>query len=75
MTVESTINDAFVQKLYDFAFVHIDVQPLYTKRVQLWNQPMVFVASKELYEQMGENNNIYDYPLLPILQVRCTISI
>lgn len=41
MTVESTINDAFVQKLYDFAFVHIDVQPLYTKRVQLWNQPMV----------------------------------
>lgn len=64
MTVESTINDAFVQKLYDFAFVHIDVQPLYTKRVQLWNQPMVFVASKELYEQMGENNNIYDYPFI-----------
>ena len=26
MTVESTINDAFVQKLYDFAFVHIDVR-------------------------------------------------
>ena len=25
---------------------------------------MVFVASKELYEQMGENNNIYDYPFI-----------
>ena len=30
MTVESTIDDAFNKKLYDFAFVHIDVQPLYT---------------------------------------------
>lgn len=64
MTVESTIDDAFVKKLYDFAFVHIDVQPLYTKRIQLWNQPMVFVVSKTLYEQMNRNDNIYEYPFI-----------
>ncbi len=48
MTVESTIDDAFNKKLYDFAFVHIGVQPLYTKRIQLWKQPMVWVAARGL---------------------------
>ena len=64
MTVESTLDDAFAKKLYDFAFVHIDVQPLYTKRIQLWNQPMVWVASRELYEKNGGNNDIYEYPFI-----------
>lgn len=64
MTVESTIDDAFNKKLYDFAFVHIGVQPLYTKRIQLWNQPMVWVASRELYEKWGGNNDIYSYPFI-----------
>ena len=64
MTVESTLEDAFVKKLYDFVFVHIDVQPLYTKRVQLWNQPMVFVTSRELYDAMQQNDDIYEYPFI-----------
>ena len=64
MTVESTIDDAFSKKLYDFAFVHIDVQPLYTKRVQLWNQPMVWVAARGLYESRGCDNDIYNYPFV-----------
>ncbi|MDY4920784.1 MAG: LysR family transcriptional regulator [Phascolarctobacterium sp.] len=64
MTVESTLEDAFTKKIYDFAFVHIDVQPLYTRRIKLWNQPMVLVVSKELYESMGCNDNVYDYPFI-----------
>ena len=64
MTVESTIDDAFNKKLYDFAFVHIDVQPLYTRRVALWNQPMVLVASKGLYDRMQQDDNFYNYPFI-----------
>ena len=64
MTVESTLDDAFNKKLYDFAFVHIDVQPLYTRRVPLWNQPMVLVASKGLYDSMNQDDNFYKYPFI-----------
>ena len=44
--------------------MHIDVQPLYTRRVALWNQPMVLVASKGLYDRMQQDDNFYNYPFI-----------
>ena len=64
MTIESTIDDAFKKKLYDFAFVHINVQPLYTHRISLWNQSMVLVASKGLYNKMHQDEDFYKYPFI-----------
>lgn len=64
MTIEEILDRTVKEKYYDFAFVHMDVQPLYTKRVRLWQEKLVWVCSKQLYERFGSSMNIYDYPFV-----------
>lgn len=63
MTVDSTIRETFIENIYDFAFVHLEVQPLYTKRILLWKQQVLWVVNDHLYK-MKKSNNITDYPLI-----------
>ncbi|MEG0797700.1 MAG: LysR family transcriptional regulator [Acidaminococcaceae bacterium] len=64
MTAESTLEDTFQKKLYDLAFVHVNIQPLDAKRIELWQQPILWTCSRELYETYKQSNNIYDYPFI-----------
>ncbi|MCQ2359311.1 MAG: LysR family transcriptional regulator [Phascolarctobacterium sp.] len=64
MTIPDAIEDTFTKKKYDFAFLHMDMQPMYTKRIRLWGQRLVWVVGKDLYEKQNKNNNIYDYPFI-----------
>ncbi len=64
MTIEEILDRTVKEKYYDFAFVHMDVQPLYTKRVRLWQEKLVWVCSKQLYERFESSMNIYDYPFV-----------
>lgn len=64
MTIEEILEDTVENKYYDFAFVHMDVQPLYTKKISLWQEPLVWVCSKELYDIHKCSNNLYEYPFL-----------
>lgn len=64
MTIPDVISDTFTARKYDFAFVHVDTQPMYTKRIHLWEQRLVWIVGRELYKQYGENTNIYDYPFI-----------
>ncbi len=64
MTIEEILDRTVKEKYYDFAFVHMDVQPLYTKRVRLWQEKLVWVCSKHLHERFESSMNIYDYPFV-----------
>lgn len=64
MTLPDAIEDTFARKKYDFAFAHMDVQPMYSKRLRLWQQKLVWVASRELFERHGGSGDIYDYPFV-----------
>lgn len=64
MTVDATIKETFADKIYDLAFIHLDAQPLYTKRKTLWQQKNIWVVAKALYEEKGYSENIYDYSLV-----------
>lgn len=64
MTVDTTIKETFTDDIYDIAFVHLEVQPLYTKRQLLWKQKIVWVVSRELYESKNNSDKIIDYPLI-----------
>ena len=64
MTIEEAVEDTFKNKNYDFCFVHIDVQPLYCKRIRLWKQDLVWAASTELYAKHNQSKNIYEYPFI-----------
>lgn len=64
MTIPDAIEDTFTKKKYDFAFIHMDMQPMYTKRIRLWSQKLIWVLGKELYLRSAMNKNIYAYPLI-----------
>lgn len=64
MTIEEILEKTVKEKYYDFAFVHMDVQPLYTKRVRLWQEKLVWVCSKELFEKYGCSMDVYTYPFI-----------
>lgn len=64
MTIEEILEKTVKEKYYDFAFVHMDVQPLYTKRVRLWQEKLVWVCSRELYERFNCSTDIYEYPFV-----------
>lgn len=64
MTIEEILADTVENKYYDFAFVHMDVQPLYTKKIRLWQEPLVWVCSKELYDIHKCSDNLYEYPFV-----------
>ena len=64
MTIPDTIEATFSARRYDFAFVHIDTQPMYTKRIHLWEQKLVWIVGKKLYEEYGASQDIYAYPLI-----------
>lgn len=64
MTIEEILEDTIENKYYDFAFVHMDVQPLYTKKLRLWQEPLVWVCSQELYIKYQCSDNLYDYPFV-----------
>ena len=64
MDVEALIEQTFIRKNYDLAFVHKDVQPLDTKRKTLWHQKVVWVGAPSLWQEMGKNEDIYEYPFI-----------
>lgn len=64
MTIEEILDKTVKEKYYDFAFVHMDVQPLYTKRVRLWQEKLVWVCSRELFERHNESTDVYTYPFI-----------
>lgn len=64
MTIEEILDSTVKEKYYDFAFVHMDVQPLYTKRIRLWQEKLVWVCSKELFIRKGSSMDIYTYPFV-----------
>lgn len=64
MTVDTTIKDTFVDRIYDFAFVHLDVHPLYTKRQLLWKQKIVWAVNRDLFESHGRSAQIEEYPVI-----------
>lgn len=64
MTIPDAIEDTFTKKKYDFAFLHMDMQPMYTKRIHLWGQKLIWVVGKDLYDQHQQNDDIYDYPFI-----------
>ena len=64
MTVETTLKETFQNKIYDLAFIHLDAQPLYTKRRLLWSQKIIWVVSPKLYKEHNYKNNIYEYPYI-----------
>lgn len=64
MTIEEILEKTVQEKYYDFAFVHMDVQPLYTKRLRLWQEKLAWVCPKELFEQHGGSMDIYEYPFI-----------
>ncbi|WP_405378351.1 LysR family transcriptional regulator [Phascolarctobacterium sp.] len=64
MTIPDVINDTFNLKQYDFGFTHIEVQPMYSKRVRLWQQRLIWITSRQLFEEHNCDNNIYNYPLI-----------
>lgn len=64
MTIEEILDKTVKEKYYDFAFVHMDVQPLYTKRVRLWQEKLVWVCSRELFERHNESTDVYNYPFI-----------
>ncbi|MFA7067671.1 MAG: LysR family transcriptional regulator [Acidaminococcaceae bacterium] len=64
MTVETTLKATFQDKIYDLAFVHLDTQPLYTKRQLLWSQKIIWVVSPKMYEEHNYKDNIYEYPYI-----------
>ena len=64
MTIPDVINDTFNLKQFDFGFTHIEVQPMYSKRVRLWQQRLIWITSRQLFEEHNCDNNIYNYPLI-----------
>lgn len=64
LSVAETLEEAFGAQKYDFALVHLEAQPLYTQRLKLWRQQLVWVASRELYQQLGCSQDIYAYPYI-----------
>lgn len=58
------LTKAIKDKDVDFGFIHIDNQPLYMKRLRLWEENIYFVASPKLYEKHNQSNNIYEYPVV-----------
>lgn len=64
MTIEEILERTVKDKYYDFAFVHMDVQPLYTKRIRLWQEKLVWVCSDELFRRFNNSMDIYAYPFI-----------
>lgn len=64
MTIPDVVEDTFTKKKYDFAFLHMDMQPMYTKRIRLWGQKLIWVVGRQLYEEHQQNKLIYDYPFI-----------
>lgn len=61
MDVEALIEQTFVRKNYDLAFVHKDVQPLDTKRKKLWQQKVVWAVAPQLLKKHNNELDIYKY--------------
>lgn len=55
---------AIKNKEVDFGFINYDVQPLYTKRVRMWEEKLYIVCSKKLYEEHNCSRDIYEYPFI-----------
>lgn len=64
MTVDATLKETFEERIYDLAFIHLEAHPLYTKRLLLGHQDIVWTVSKALYEKTGRSQSPYDYPLI-----------
>lgn len=64
MTIDKTLHETFVEKIYDLAFIHMDAQPLYTKRRVLWSQKIIWAVNSKMYKAHKQSNNLYEYPYI-----------
>jgi len=55
---------AIKAKEIDFGFINADTQPVYTKRIRLWEERLYFIVSVDLYKKHNESHNIYEYPFI-----------
>ncbi len=63
MDLDDLVEETFVRKNYDLAFVHMDIQPLDTRKKLLWKQKITWVASAG-FAAKNPGLNIYRCPFI-----------